>query len=422
MCAKKKALAGYLLGAVDTSFFHAPESVEVYNALRRIMVESGESPNYRILLEDPSLSKEARSFLKDSEATITTSEEAKRAVSLLSKYRKTRALNEIMLGISAAFDSSKFDLEALLDECSSKLASARSSRSIKNAFLTFGTNSNAKEFVKDLIYGDHSEEIVPSGIEPFDRESGGLLRGGLTVIGASSGGGKSLLANHMSAVIPTKGFKVLLVPLEMTKQEMTARVIANRARVDVTSILTGKLSEEDKDKAYAKYRKWEKLIKKAGGQLSIYKPDGDMTFEEVLAATNTYDADVRIFDYISLFKGVSGDDSWQQLGAIARSAKIHAGSTNSCNVLLCQVNEDGKVRYARAISEHANNSFIWVAKKEEREKEIGRIQIEQPKARNSKSFPFDVGFEWAYMRVVDADKVSSDVGDVATPMKNYADV
>lgn len=422
MCHKKKQIAGTLLGSVDESFFHAPESVEVFTSLRRIMTEAGESPNYKMVLEDPALSREARTFLRDSEATITTVDEARRAVKMLNKYRQTRALSDMAVAIDQALNGSKFDVEELLEDCAVRLTSARSTRMMRNTFLNFGTNNNSNEFVKDLIYGDHSEDVIPSCIEPFDRESGGLLRGGLTVIGASSGGGKSLLANHMATCVPMKGFKVLLVPLEMTKQEMTSRILANRSRTDVTRILTGKLSDEEKDKVYAVYRKWAKKIKKMGGQLKIYKPEEDMTFEEVLAATNTYDADMRIFDYISLFKGVSGDDSWQQLGAIARSAKIHAGSTNSANVLLCQVNEDGKVRYARAISEHANNSFIWVAKKEEREKEIGRIQIEQPKARNSKSFPFEVGFEWAYMRVVDADKVSADVGDVSTPMQNLADV
>jgi replicative DNA helicase len=226
----------------------------------------------------------------------------------------------------------------------------------------------------------------------------------------------------MCAEMPLKGLKVLLVPLEMTKSEMTSRLIAQRSGLDVTKIVTGRLATGEKELAYRKYVKWAKKVKKLGGRLTIFKPDGDMTFEEVLAATNTYDCDARIFDYISLFKGVDGDDSWQQLGSIARQAKIHAGATNSTNILLCQVNEDGKVRYARAISEHANNSFIWVTKKEEREKEVGRITVEQPKARNSKSFPFDVGFKWANMKIVKVEDVTSDVGDVATPKKNLADL
>ena len=59
--------------------------------------------------------------------------------------------------------------------------------------------------------------------------------------------------------------------------------------------------------------------------------------------------------------------------------------------------------------------------KAEREKEVGRIRIEQPKARNSKSFPFELGFHWSHMRIVDAEN-SSDPTDMPEPMTNMADV
>lgn len=422
MCHKKKQIAGTIIGAVNEDYFQSPEAVEVFQVMRKMTMESGESPNYRMLLEDPTLSKDARAYLRDSEATIQSVEEAKRAVKILNKYRQTRAMYDMAIAIDQAMQSSKIDIDAVMEDCSQRLSSARAQKSRKDAFLHFGLNNNSTEFVKDLLFGDKSEDIIPSCIEPFDKESGGFLRGSLVTIGASSGGGKSLVANHMSTKMPLRGLKVLLVPLEMTKQEMTARVLANQANLDVTKIVTGRLATGEKELAYTKYLKWAKKIKKMGGRLTIFKPDEDMTFEEVIAATNTYDSDVRIFDYISLFKGADGDDSWMQLGSIARQAKIHAGATNSVNILLCQVNEDGKVRYARAISEHSNNSFIWVAKKEEREKAIGRILMEQPKARNSKSFPLEVGFKWASMKVVKVDDVSPDVGDVSQPMQNFADV
>lgn len=233
----------------------------------------------------------------------------------------------------------------------------------------------------------------------------------------------SLMACQLAINQAQMGYKVVIVPLEMTKDEMTARLIANVNKIDVTRILTGKLSKAEMDSCFARYKRWVKHIKKKGGRLTIYKPEADVTIEDVFAAINSYDADVRIIDYISLLKGADNDDSWQALGAIARVAKINAGSSNAVNVLLCQVNDEGKIRYARAISEHSNNSWIWVAKKEEREKEIGRIKIEQPKARNSASYPFEVGFNWAYMKVVAVTSMpdTSEEADHA-PMSNLADV
>jgi hypothetical protein len=206
----------------------------------------------------------------------------------------------------------------------------------------------------------------------------------------------------------------------MSKVEMTSRIIANLAELDVTRILQRRLATGEKEKAYEKYSRWVKRVKARGGRLTVFKPQEDMDIEEVFASVGSYDADVVIVDYISLLKGADSDDAWQKLGAMARVAKINAEATNRVNVLLCQVSDEGKIRYARAISEHSTNSWVWVAAKEEREKEIGRIRIEQPKARNSRSFPFEVGINWGHMKIVEVDS-SDGIGDVPEPMKNLAE-
>jgi len=423
MCNKNRVIAGSLLGGVDDTYFDSEESREIHNSIRRQMAQTGEPPLYKLVISDPEISEEARTFFRDSEAAIQSKEDAKKAIQVLGRFRKLRATHQMAVAIDAAFQSGKVDVEELLEDCSKRISQARMTRSAKNEFVHFGLNNNSLSIVKDLLYGDKSEDVIPTLIRPFDEKSGGLLRGGLVTVGASSGGGKSLLACQLAINFASQGYKVVIVPLEMTKQEMIARIGANLNKVDVTRILTGKLTDAEKDAAYLKFKKWMRRIKAKGGRLSIYKPEEDVTMEDVFAAVNAYDCDVRIVDYISLLKGADGDDSWQALGAIARLAKINAGATNTVNILLCQVNEDGKIRYARAISEHSNNSFIWVTKKEEREKEIGVIKIEQPKARNSASFPFEVGFHWAWMKVVDVESVpdTSDGGQ-REHMTNLADV
>lgn len=248
------------------------------------------------------------------------------------------------------------------------------------------------------------------------------MRGSLVTLGASSGGGKSLMANQLGINLANRGYKVVIVPLEMSKIEQTSRIVANLSGIDVTKVLQRRLATGEKDLAYKKYATWVKRVKTRGGRLTIYKPEDDVSIEDVFAAVATFECDVLLVDYISLLSGTDGDDSWQQLGAIARVGKINAEKTNRVNVMLCQVNDDGKVRYARAISEHSTNSWIWVTSKDEREKDVGRIKVEQPKSRNSKSYPFEVGFHWAHMKVVDVDSASPDVGDVSEPMKNLADV
>jgi hypothetical protein len=102
-----------------------------------------------------------------------------------------------------------------------------------------------------------------------------------------------------------------------------------------------------------------------------------------------------------LLKGVDGDDAWQKLGAVARYCKVYAESKNIIVVLLCQVSDDGKIRYAQAIKEHANYAWIFVSTKTTRENEI--LNIEQLKARNGRMFDFSLRARLDVMRITDLE-------------------
>jgi len=415
---KDKRIAGACLTGVDRTYFHSDESVEIFEAVQRIYVETGESPSYRLVLEDPELSDDARSHFRESSAVIRSVDEAQRAVRILNKYRQTRGLYNLAAHIGEKLKASKVDVDALLSDTSSAVGAIHARKNTADAFLHFGKNNNSNAFVKDMLYGDVAEDVIPTGIAPFDEASGGLMRGSLVTIGATSGSGKSLVANAMGMFQASLGYKVVIVPLEMSKKEQSARMLASISGIDVTRILHQKISEAEKSLIYKKYRRWVLRVKEKGGRYTTFKPQEDMTMEEVLASVNAYDCDVVIVDYISLLKGVDGDDQWRALGAAARYAKINAENTGRVNVILCQVSEELKIRYARALSEHSTNSFIWHAPKAEREREIGVITMEQPKSRNSRSFPLKVGFKWHTMQIVPVSTEDESLGTVDRSKKN----
>lgn len=416
MTSKNKIIAGTVLSSVDSAYFDAAESKELYDAMKKHMAATGESPTYRLMIEDPEISKECRSFFRDSEPTIQTPEDALKAVKILNRYRQLRGLYELATSIDSSMQGGKIDLDSMLEEVSSKVSAIRTAKTSKDAFLHMGKNNNSVAAIKELLYGEISDDVIPTGIPEFDGPAGGFMRGSLVTLGASSGGGKSVVANNLGMNMAARGYKVIIIPLEMTAAEMMARTTAAVAKLDVTRVLQKRLTANEKELAYRKMTGWMKRVKARGGRLTYFEPESDMDIEELFAASNSYDCDVLIIDYISLIKGADADDAWQKLGAMARTAKINAKSTRRVNVLLCQVSEDGKVRYARSISEHSNNSWVWVTNKAEREKDVGRIRVEQPKSRNSRSFPFDIGINWSHMKVVSVEN-QADVGDVAEPTK-----
>ncbi len=198
---------------------------------------------------------------------------------------------------------------------------------------------------------------------------------------------------------------------------MTCRIIANVTKTDLTKIIRQQLATGEKELVRKRFKRWLKKVKAKGGRYTVFKPEEDMTIEEIMASINAYDCDVAIIDYISLLKGVDGDDQVRALGQVARYAKINAEVTHRVNILLCQLNDEGKIKYSRAISEHSANCWIWNATKEA--KETGIVKIEQPKSRNSLSFPFLVRINYATMSVhtVDVGDESESLGSVKDSKK-----
>lgn len=414
MCSRDKVVAGTLLSNVDSTYFYSPESVELFEGIQRYMGANGESPTYKLLIEDPELSNEARAHMRDSQVTIQTVIEANKAALILNKYRQTRGLYNIAAHIGECLKDSKIDVNALMQDTATAINIVRSKKSTAESFVNFGKNNSSNKLVTSILYDDNTEDVIPTGFANYDKVSGGFARGALVTIGANSGGGKSTLASSMCVNMASLGYKVLLVPLEMSSREMTARIMANVTNTDLTKILLQRLATNERELVHKRYKRWVTKVKEKGGQYTIFKPLEDMNIEEVMASISTHECDVVIVDYISLLKGVDGDDQWRALGSVARYAKINAETMNRVNILLCQVDDTAKIRYARSISEHSSSSWVWVVKKEDKTEGKAIIKVEQPKSRNSLAFPFMLELDYAKMRANDVTMDDSMNDEVVT--------
>jgi replicative DNA helicase len=396
-----RKVVGTLLSGVDASYFYTNEATEIFKRVNAAFAQSGEGLQLDVFLEDPTVSKEAREFLRDAPSVVTTTTEATEAVHVLQNYRKMRGLHKIAHEIDGMLNEDSIDTELILTKVGESLTAIRQSKSQEKAFLHFGSNNNSAEFVKKLIYDDPGEEIIPTGIEDFDSVNYGLMRGSLTVIGGNSGAGKSHVATALAVNMANMGYRIVLVPLEMSNREMVSRLLANVARVNSLHINGFKNSPETQHRLFAEYKKWAKGIKDKGGRLSIYKPDQDVTIEEVFAAISTYPCDVLIIDYITLLKGTDGPDQWKDLGRVARLAKINAELNNRVNILLSQVDDHGKIRYSQTVKEHSSNAWVFVANKDT--KQQGILKVEQIKSRNQTAFPFTIKIEYEYSTIKSID-------------------
>ncbi len=387
-----------LFSSLDESYFSSEEAREIFSYIREHAGRDGKVPKYKLMLDDPGLSRDARSFLRDSNASLSSKAESKKAVQLLTKYRQARALARMVHLINDGLAERRLDPMSVIDRVSNELASARAVRADHDSVLHFGKNSNSYDMLELILNGDRSEDCIPTGLKVFDVPNMGWLRSSLVTIGGPSGAGKSQLAASISESVASFGYKVAMIPLEMSHLEMTARFYAKIARMDSMRILQGRLTKEEKKLLKNRVLRWEKRVARLGGRYTIYKPGGDVLIEEAYDGVEAFNPDMTVLDYVSLLRTRPGVDQWKQLGDDARYAKINAETRNRVNVLLCQVNEEGKIRYARAITEHSSNSWIFKADKEQ-----NILQVEQVKSRNQNGFPFTLKIDYPTSTVTDVE-------------------
>ena len=92
-------------------------------------------------------------------------------------------------------------------------------------------------------------------------------------------------------------------------------------------------------------------------------------------------------------------DNWRSLDLSARFAKMFATKNDTIVSLIAQWgNKKDQVRYAEALVEHASNCFKWITTEEEL-REVGIINVRQPKARNQDPIPFKLKVNLATSKI-----------------------
>jgi replicative DNA helicase len=387
------------------SFYYKPAK-EAHGRILSLLKSRGTLPDWSEICNDPAVSESTRNVLKASDEKAIRSYKKTRIDGLLNtleRYRQLRGMLSIADTTLKKLEDENVDLDVLMDEASSKLADVRVQRQATESIVHFGKGNNAGKVMKDLLRGKR-KAFVPTGFRAFDKRNGGFHYGSLVVIGANTGGGKSALANQLLVNMTSMYAEdCCIVPLEMNATEMSARIIGCQTGLEVSKIAQKKLSKDEEKIAIKAYARFVNGLKANETRYSIYVPEQDMSLEEILLVVKPYRYRVVIIDYISLLKGVDGDDQWRKLGAVARFAKIYAKTTNTIVILLVQLSKDGELKYSKTIAEHANNAWFFVNNGTPGE-ETTIWDIRQIKARNQQLFNFQLLSHNLCMKITDVEE------------------
>ncbi len=165
---------------------------------------------------------------------------------------------------------------------------------------------------------------VPSGFRDLDRITSGFQEGNLVIVAARPGMGKSALGLGFAANVAVRTQQpVALFTLEMSKAEVTQRLMCAEAKVELHRLRTGRLAADD----------WPRLTAACDrlAKAPLYVDDtGSITMMEIRSKARRLkskhpDLGLIVVDYLQLMtSGTNPENRVQEVSQISRSLKVLA--------------------------------------------------------------------------------------------------
>ena len=317
-----------LLNIVDSKY----KLVHVASIRSKQMLENN---HFQMKENDYKNKKPLGRALEEVEAGLIKIVEEKSALRALIK-----TANEL---ISLGYDQTQ-DVEDILDSAERKIFDVIQNRNqkgysaIKDILVDSFTQLEQLYNQKQHITG------VPTGFADLDYITAGLHKSDLVIVAARPAMGKSAFALNLASNAAVRyNTPVAIFSLEMSKEQMTNRILCSEAMVDSNKVRTGKVEDDD----------WQKLAEASGNlsQAQIFIDDTPgISVMEIRAKCRKLKLEKNIgmvvIDYIQLVQGSNkrNGSREQEISEISRSLKILAKEINVPVIALSQLSRSVEQR------------------------------------------------------------------------------
>ncbi|OZA30929.1 MAG: replicative DNA helicase [Hydrogenophilales bacterium 17-61-9] len=184
---------------------------------------------------------------------------------------------------------------------------------------------------------------IKTGFDHFDAKLlGGLRRGDLVVIAGRPSMGKTAYGCQIGAAAAMAGETVMVFTLEMSREQIGERLLAQIGGIDYSRIVKGALIEEDYDRmSYA--------LQKLHSAPLLIDDTGGLTVQDIAARARAQSKmgglSMIVVDYLQIMSHAGRAlGRAEQLGEMSRAMKALAKELNVVFVLLSQLNRDVEKR------------------------------------------------------------------------------
>jgi replicative DNA helicase len=332
------------------------------------------------------------------------------------RYAEIVAERALMRKLLAASDKAReiatqtgLNVSQRLDQCMDQFQSLTVRRGGNEPQAVGELVTAALDRINDLSTGEKLPGI-PTKIATWDRLTGGGNRPGKQVIiAARPSVGKTALALTIAKKTAMQGYAVGVLSMEMEKQELTERYLADIGQIDLTHIMTGKLEEDE----------WPALTEAVEvlSALPIYIDDQpSMTLADVQIKARKLKREhgikVLVIDYLQLMQASDPKASrHHQIEAISRGLKVLAKQLGLTTIVLSQLGREvdkrtdkrphiGDLKESGAIEEDAD-TIVLLNNEHIREDGTQVIHAEIAKNRGGPKGAFKLALTGRFQRIVE---------------------
>lgn len=187
---------------------------------------------------------------------------------------------------------------------------------------------------------------VASGFKALDKMTAGFQKGEMTIVAARPSMGKTAFSlNIATNVVLHQKKSLLYFSIEMNRDQMMMRVLGSEARVGLSDLRTGRLSDAG----------WQRVIEKAAkiGETNLFIDDASFVTPMSIRSKARkikarFGLDLIMIDYLQLMKlGQKADSREREVSEISQSLKAIAKDLQVPVIALAQVNRGSEGRSDR---------------------------------------------------------------------------
>lgn len=268
---------------------------------------------------------------------VPTAAHAATYAEMISQKAVRRRLIKASADIAELGYNEEREIAELLEKAESELFGVSDTNTKQDLVSLEQILTESFDRMEELHRGGGKLRGIPTGWRDLDNMTAGLQQSDLIILAARPAMGKTTLVTNLAYNVATKAKKsVLFFSLEMSKEQLVDRMLADASGVDAWNIRTGNLSDDD----------FEKLSHAMGemAEAPIFIDDtpGVTVLEMRTKArreAHNNPLGLIIIDYLQLMQGSGRGDGnrVQEVSEISRGLKLIARELNVPVVALSQL-------------------------------------------------------------------------------------